>query len=66
MGDEEEVQMLKERLKEIEAGIEFTQDGIEEAQQAIMQLEDTRVILYWNHSVNMFTLIHFAGWIRTN
>jgi chromosome condensin MukBEF ATPase and DNA-binding subunit MukB len=56
MGEDEEVQGLKERLKEIQAGIDFTQDGIEETQQAIMQLEDTRVIFSWNHSANIFTV----------
>ncbi|XP_059472977.1 kinesin-like protein KIF21A [Neocloeon triangulifer] len=33
---------LQERLKEIQAGVEFTQEIIEETQQSIMQLEDTR------------------------
>jgi hypothetical protein len=62
-GDEEEVQGLTERLKEIEAGIEFTQDEIESTQQAIMQSEDARVIFYWNHYVNIFTLNYIAGWL---
>lgn len=46
MGEEEDAAALKERLKEIQAGIEFTQDVIGETQQTIMQLEDTRVIFF--------------------
>ncbi|CAB3377762.1 Hypothetical predicted protein [Cloeon dipterum] len=40
--DEDIVAGLQERLKEIQVGMEFTQDVIEETQQSIMQLEDTR------------------------
>jgi hypothetical protein len=44
MGESEEtITGLYEQLKEIQAGMEFTQDVIEETQQQIMQLEDTRV-----------------------
>jgi len=44
MGEDEDMLIsMCERLKEIQAGIDFTQDEIEGTQQSIMQLEDMRV-----------------------